>query len=78
MYFYDYNLFVIRVFVFKRCFETTSVLLLNLSEKGTEKKLLDYSVQKASEQYFISDELVEEFDKTFEPKEKLKLQGQLF
>ncbi len=29
-------------------------------------------------EYFVSDEQVEEFDKTFEPKEKLKLPGQLF
>lgn len=33
---------------------------------------------KTPSEYFVSDEQVEEFDKIFEPKEKLKLPGQLF
>ncbi len=35
----------------------------------------EYSVPKV---YFVSDEDVEDFDKNFEPREKLKLPGQLF
>ena len=40
--------------------------------------LLQLGTYRTPSEYFVSDEQVEEFDKIFEPKEKLKLPGQLF
>ena len=51
MYFYDYNLFVTRFFWIQKLFWNNLGIASEFNRKGYGKKLLDYSVQKASEQY---------------------------
>ena len=48
---------------------------MNLMRQKLIMCLSDYQTPKG---YYVKDEDVEEFDKEFPPKEKLKLPGQLF